>query len=112
MLQDRQQHDRIERIDRRAGDKAGQDKGKATVYVLDVPEFAPYVAACRAAPGCELSGPENGYWRITSAAPIVFERKPLGLVPALWNAALTGGFDGQIKVFDRQRLEIAPEVTA
>ena len=32
----------------------------------------------------------------------------LGFVPALWNASLTGGFDGDVNVFDRYRLEITP----
>ncbi|WP_428424704.1 VOC family protein [Methylibium sp.] len=86
--------------------------GLASIFVLDVPEFEPIVAACRQAPGCRLDGPIDGYWHISSPGPIVFERKPLGLVPALWNAALTGGFDGVVKVFDRHRLEVAPELAA
>lgn len=86
--------------------------GLASIFVLDVPEFEPIVAACRQAPGCHVDGPIEGYWHITSPEPIVFERKPLGLVPALWNAALTGGFDGVVKVFDRHRLEVAPELAA
>lgn len=86
--------------------------GLASIFVLDVPEFEPLVAACRQATGCRVDGPVDGYWHVSSPGPIVFERKPLGLVPALWNAALTGGFDGVVKVFDRHRLEVAPERAA
>jgi catechol 2,3-dioxygenase-like lactoylglutathione lyase family enzyme len=84
-------------------------QGVASIFVLDVPEFEPLVAACREAPGCTVEGPLDGYWHVSSPEPITFERKPLGLVPALWNAALTGGFDGEVRVFDRLRLEIAPK---
>ena len=86
--------------------------GLASIFVLDVPEFEPLVNASRGVPGCRVDGPVDGYWHVSSAEPIVFERKPLGLVPALWNAALTGGFDGDVKVFDRNRLEIAPRAAS
>jgi catechol 2,3-dioxygenase-like lactoylglutathione lyase family enzyme len=89
-----------------------KENGLATIYVLDVPEFAPLVAACRQLPHCTVAGPAEGYWQVTSPEPIVFERKPLGLVPALWNAALTGGYDGDVTTFDRYRLEVAPRAAA
>jgi len=82
--------------------------GEAALNVLDVPEFAPLLSAVRADDNCRISGPANGYWRIRSRGPIVFERKPLGLVPAIWYGALSGGFDGEVQVFDRDRLEIVP----
>lgn len=80
----------------------------AMLYVLDVPEFHPLVAAGREETKYQIEGPIDGYWRISSRDPIVFERNALGFVPALWNASLTGGFDGDIKTFDRNRLEITP----
>jgi catechol 2,3-dioxygenase-like lactoylglutathione lyase family enzyme len=86
------------------GDKAGD----AALYVLDVPEFEPLVEAGRKDDRYELTGPKDGYFRISSPEALVFERKALGFVPALWNASLTGGFDGEITQFDRYRLEIQP----
>lgn len=83
-------------------------QGEATLYVLDLPEFEPLVAACRKEQRYRLEGPTGGYYRISSPEAIVFERKAIGFVPALWNAALTGGFDGDVNVFDRYRLEITP----
>lgn len=80
--------------------------GEAVLHVVDVPEFAPLVAAARAQAGWTVSGPDNGYWRIASPEALVFERKALDFVPALWNAALTGGFAGEVAQFDKNRLEI------
>lgn len=84
--------------------EAGADE--AVLHVVDVPEFAPLVEAARKQPGCTVSGPTDGYWRIASPAALVFERKALDFVPALWNAALTGGFAGEVAQFDKNRLEI------
>lgn len=83
--------------------------GRARLNVLDVPEFAPIVDALRGDARCTVEGPSDGYWRISSTDAITFERKPLGLVPALWNAALTGGFEGRVERFDRTVLELRPE---
>lgn len=94
-----------------AGDRSGGSP-LAAIFVLDVPEFQPLVAACRRNERCSVEGPVEGYWRVSSPEPIVFERKALGLIPALWNAALTGGFEGNVKVFDRNVLEVTPGVQA
>lgn len=88
--------------------EAGTPSDEALLYVLDVPEFAPLVTAAREDGRCRLEGPTEGYWCIRSPEGIVFERKALGFVPALWNASLTGGFGGDVKLFDRYRLEIVP----
>jgi catechol 2,3-dioxygenase-like lactoylglutathione lyase family enzyme len=80
--------------------------GKAVLHVLDVPEFAPLVQSARQQHGVAVRAPRDGYWRLSSAQALVFGRKALGFVPALWNAALTGGFDGEVAVYDRDTLEI------
>jgi catechol 2,3-dioxygenase-like lactoylglutathione lyase family enzyme len=102
-------HEKARRLSDRAHAEPSKS-AKATMFVLDVPEFETYVKACQAMPSCKVTGPVEGYWHIESGEPIVFERKPLGLTPALWNAALTGGYQGKVTTFDRYRLEIAPEV--
>ena len=84
------------------------DASEAILYVLDVPEFEPLVAASQSNSHYCVEGPIDGYWKIRSPEAIVFERKALGFVPALWNASLTGGFDGDVRTFDRYKLEITP----
>ncbi|WP_454740198.1 VOC family protein [Cupriavidus necator] len=88
--------------------ETGAPSDEALLYVLDVPEFAPLVEAARKDGRCHVEGTKKGYWCIRSSESIVFERKALGFVPALWNASLTGGFGGDVKLFDRYRLEIVP----
>ncbi|WP_454743947.1 VOC family protein [Cupriavidus necator] len=88
--------------------ETGAPSDEALLYVLDVPEFAPLVEAARKDGRCHVEGTTKGYWCIRSSESIVFERKALGFVPALWNASLTGGFGGDVKLFDRYRLEIVP----
>jgi catechol 2,3-dioxygenase-like lactoylglutathione lyase family enzyme len=108
---------RFENIDQVWRQKAAALTGGATaarharLNVLDVPEFSPIVDALRKDGRCTVEGPEGGYWRVSSADTITFERKPLGLVPAIWNAALTGGFVGAITRFDRTVLELRPELS-
>jgi catechol 2,3-dioxygenase-like lactoylglutathione lyase family enzyme len=91
------------------GEPNGENDGtEAVLYVLDVPEFEPLVAASKGNLKCHVDDPVNGYWKICSPDAIVFERKALGFVPAIWNASLTGGFDGDVRTFDRYTLEIMP----
>jgi len=84
------------------------DDAHAVLHVLDVPEFEPLIAAGKQDTRCMVEGPVDGYWTLRSLDAIVFKRKALGFVPALWNASLTGGFSGQIATFDRDILEIIP----
>jgi len=77
-----------------------------TLYVLDVPEFAPLVDAARAR-GCLVhSGGDY-----TEVCPlddaIVLERRDAGNPrDAIWFAALTGGFSGTVVRFDESVLEL------
>ncbi|UUX95214.1 VOC family protein [Aquabacterium sp. J223] len=108
---------RFESIDQvwrgKADALGGAGDGLAVLYVLDVPEFAPLVAAGRADPAVQVDRADaEGYWRLASGQRLRFERKALGFVPALWNAALTGGFRGEVRSFDRQCLEIVPQGAA
>lgn len=80
---------------------------EATLLVLDAPEFRPLIEAAEQDTGYRLENLNNGYWKISSPDTLVFERKKLGFVAALWNAALTGGFFGEVTEFDRYRLQIS-----
>ena len=76
------------------------------IFFLDVPEFRPFVDHARNVAGCSVDGPRLGYYRIASERALEFQRKPLGLKPAVWHGALTGGLVGRITHFDNDRLVV------
>jgi hypothetical protein len=76
------------------------------IFVPDIPEFAPLVYGAQRAGDYRVHAPLKGYWRIEANQEISFNRKELGLGPALWNSALTGGFNGQIIEYGRDILRI------
>lgn len=77
-----------------------------TIFVPDIPEFATLIDAARQLPNGSVVPPQSGYWRITAPEAIEFERRKLGIGPALWNSALTGGFIGQIEEYGRDIMRI------
>lgn len=79
-----------------------------TVYVLDLPEFMPVVAAARKIE-CAIQEPVDGYWKIETAGELMLQRKALGLSAALWNTALAGGVVGKIVQFDATQCTIVEE---
>ena len=74
----------------------------ATLYVLDVPEFAPLVAAARAS----LDVKKAGDYFAVSAREVRISREATGLRKAVWYGALTGGFEGALRRFDDDELVI------
>ena len=56
-----------------------------------------------------LDGPA-GYTRIQTSGELEFKRKELGLKPAVWYGALTGGVVGRVVEFSRDTLRIAGDV--
>ena len=76
------------------------------IFVLDVPEFRPFVDQARGQPGCSVDGPRLGYWRVARNGALEFQRKQLGVKPAVWHGALTGGLVGRITHFDNDRLVV------
>jgi hypothetical protein len=83
----------------------------AILFVLDVPEFASIVAAGAQQRGCQLSGPVKGYYVLRADMPMQFDRRALGLKPAVWYGIPTGGIVGKITRFDRDTLVIEPATT-
>ncbi|CAN5390757.1 hypothetical protein BH10PSE12_BH10PSE12_13090 [soil metagenome] len=79
------------------------------IFVPDIPEFVPLIDGARTAGNCRVIEPARGYWRIEADKEIMFGRKALGLGPALWNSALTGGFRGKIVEYGRDVLRIESE---
>lgn len=80
-----------------------------TIFVANIPEFMPLVRAAEKAPGCSVRQPANGYWRLESEDELRFVRKQLGLGPALWNSALSGGYRGRIVEYGRDEMRIVSE---
>ena len=74
-----------------------------TLFVLDVPEFAPLIAGASADHRVRR---QQGYAMIESPETIVVERKESGLGDAVWYGALTSGYEGRIVEFSEDRLVI------
>lgn len=81
------------------------------LFVPDIPEFLPLVHAAQKVDGCVVHQPTNGYWKVAGKRGLHFSRKSMGLGPALWNSALSGGFRGRIVEYghDIMRIESEPE---
>lgn len=79
------------------------------IFVPDIPEFMPIIEGVRDVGNCKIQSPINGYWQIEDAHEVQLRRRELGLGPALWNSALTGGFQGRIVSFDRDVMVITSE---
>lgn len=94
---------------RKAAGLAQADRARASLFVLDVPEFSPLVAAARERTDHAVTAVEDGYLRIDGAPGLRFSRKALGFKPAVWYGAATGGLTGRIARFDMDELVIEPE---
>ena len=77
------------------------------IFVLNVPEFASLTEAARGLPSCRVEN-LGDYTVISSDVPIAFERRALGLKPAVWYGLFTGGLDGHIESYERDVVRIAP----
>jgi hypothetical protein len=80
-----------------------------SLYVLDVPEFAPLIEAARQKGELEIAGPKAGYFRITSSDQLRIRRADTGLPEALWFGAFTAGYDGEELVIDSEQFWIGPK---
>jgi hypothetical protein len=75
------------------------------IFVLNVPEFAVLVQAARRLPQCRVE--ESGDYMVISAdEPVVFERRALGVKPAIWYGLFTGGLDADIEYFERDAVRL------
>jgi len=85
----------------------GQTEPRVQIFVPQVDEFSSLVRAAHQRPGCRVTA-ANGYDVIEADEPIEFGRKELGLKPAVWWGLFTGGLQGRIEHFDRDRVRIVP----
>ena len=74
-----------------------------SLFVLDVPEFAPLIAGAASSHRIRHRG---GYAAIEAPEKVVVERARSGLGDAVWYGALTGGYEGRIVEFSAVRLVI------
>ena len=74
-----------------------------SLFVLDVPEFAPLIAGATAGHRVQWRG---GYAMIEAEDKVVVERARSGLGDAVWFGALTGGYEGRIVEFSASRLVV------
>ena len=84
--------------------RSGQGVG---LYVPRLDEFACLVREAAARPECRITA-LPGYDLIEADAAITFNRKSLGLKPAVWYGLFTGGVRGRIEAFDRDQVVVAP----
>lgn len=85
----------------------GPARSVVKVFVPRVEEFAPLLHAARELPDCRIKSLLT-HEVIETDEPLEFRRNDLGLGPAIWYALFTGGLQGRIEVFDRDRVRIVP----
>lgn len=72
------------------------------LYVLDIPEFAVFVRAAEAQGLCVARA--GDYVEVSGAGRLTITRTQANVRPAVWFAALTGGFQGRLVALDDDRL--------
>ncbi|MFF6793893.1 hypothetical protein ACVW0K_001148 [Streptomyces filamentosus] len=78
------------------------------LYVLDVPEFEPFVRTAETA-GLTVRRLGDHLELSTDEDEFVLHREGTGIRTALWHAALTGGLHGRIVTFTSDTLHLAKE---
>lgn len=76
------------------------------VYVLNVPEFEPLLTSTRDRPGVTHRMSKAGYTVIEAEGELIFNRRQMGLKPAVWYGIFTGGLDGEIQEFGREEVRV------
>lgn len=76
------------------------------VYVLNVDEFLPMAETAMSMPDCRVSNLRGDYFTIEADNEIVFNRKDMGMKPAVWYGIFTGGLDGEIAEFGRDEVRV------
>ena len=79
------------------------------IFVPALAEFASVVDAARRNSKYRVSQPSPGYFLIESKEALEFNRKELGLKPAVWYGLFTGGLCGRIDTFDKDRVRIVEQ---
>lgn len=88
-------------------DTDGGPAAAVSIFVPRLEEFASLTRAARGRGDCTVTA-LDAHDRIDAAGPVEFQRRALGLKPAVWYGLFTGGIRGRIEIFDRDRVVIAP----
>ncbi|HEV2571432.1 hypothetical protein [Methylocella sp. CPCC 101449] len=75
-------------------------------FVLDVPEFAPLVAAAGRAPNVTVHPVRGSYRFVEFDGALDIRRSDTGLNEAVWFGCLTAGLCGKIVRFDAEQLSL------
>jgi catechol 2,3-dioxygenase-like lactoylglutathione lyase family enzyme len=76
------------------------------IFVPALAEFASVVEAARRTPAYHVSRPSPGYYLIEPKEALEFNRRELGLKPAIWYGLFTGGLCGRIDTFDKDHVRV------
>ncbi|WP_175721215.1 VOC family protein [Burkholderia anthina] len=76
------------------------------MFVPALDEFESVVAAARQNAEYRVSQPSDDYFLIEGRTALEFDRKALGMKPAVWYGLFTGGLRGSIDVFDKDRVRV------
>lgn len=88
-------------------DSDGGPAAAVSIFVPRLEEFASLTRTARGRGDCTVTA-LDAHDRIDAAGPVEFQRRALGLKPAVWYGLFTGGIRGRIEIFDRDRVVIAP----
>ena len=77
-----------------------------SIYVIDVDEYRCIAEVAAKNPDYKVTNEGKGYIRIDATAQLTFNRRELGLKPALWYGLFTGGMEGQIIKFSRETVTL------
>jgi len=75
-------------------------------FVLDVPEFAPLIAAAQKSAACTVHPLTAGYRFVEFENEIEIRRADMEMKEAIWFGCLTAGLIGKIAKFDKDSLKL------
>ena len=81
--------------------------GQVTVYFLDAAEFAGVASVASQAQGAEVTR-VPGYIAVTSAGPLVIDRRATGVRHAVWYSCVAAVEGGNVVQFDKDALRVEP----
>lgn len=87
-------------------DMADGAQPQVRIFVPRVEEFASLVQDASGRENCTVV-PSEHFDCIVADGPVEFQRKALGLKPAVWYGLFTGGVSGTIDLLDRDRVRIS-----
>lgn len=88
-----------------------QPQANLEIYIPKVDEFSSLVHSAMEKDSCTVVTDHPVYTIIRTNEAVEFQRKALGLKPAVWWGLFTGGIHGRIESFDRDQVRLIPVTT-